>query len=463
MSFTSYDYLIFLAALFVIYWILRVKSLQNLILLTGSYVFYGYIQPWFCILILFSTIIDYVLGLAMSHFIGKRKILFVISLGFNLCILGFFKYFNFFSDNLIALISSLGIKVHSMTFQIIIPIGISFYTLQKLTYIIELYRGNIQVRKNFIDFALFVSFFPQLLSGPIERASRLLPQIEQSRRWNWEMFSSAWPLIVRGYLKKMVIADNVSVYVDKIFMLDHPTFMLITAGTLAFTLQIYADFSAYTDIARGSARMLGFNLMENFNSPYLAVSPSDFWRRWHISFSSWIRDYLYIPLGGSRVDAKWKYMAILIISLGLSGLWHGAAWNFVIWGIYYAVLIFLYRWLGFSGRWKPKGKAGNLLAWSLMFCFTLIGWAIFRASSIEWLTGIFSKNFSIGISGDSLIVSYIVLTAVALYSLPLFALMFLDRIIPKRKVAHSLFYGLAVIMIIVLVPGAQQDFIYSQF
>ena len=463
MSFTSYDYLIFLAALFVIYWILRVKSLQNLILLTGSYVFYGYIQPWFCILILFSTIIDYVLGLAMSHFIGKRKILFVISLGFNLCILGFFKYFNFFSDNLIALISSLGIKVHSMTFQIIIPIGISFYTLQKLTYIIELYRGNIQVRKNFIDFALFVSFFPQLLSGPIERASRLLPQIEQSRRWNWEMFSSAWPLIVRGYLKKMVIADNVSVYVDKIFMLDHPTFMLITAGTLAFTLQIYADFSAYTDIARGSARMLGFNLMENFNSPYLAVSPSDFWRRWHISFSSWIRDYLYIPLGGSRVDAKWKYMAILIISLGLSGLWHGAAWNFVIWGIYYAVLIFLYRWLGFSGRWKPKGKAGNLLAWSLMFCFTLIGWAIFRASSIEWLTGIFSKNFSIGISGDSLIVSYIVLTAVALYSLPLFALMFLDRIIPKWKVAHSLFYGLAVIMIIVLVPGAQQDFIYSQF
>lgn len=463
MVFTSFDYLIFLAAVFVVYWILRIKCLQNLLLLIGSYVFYGYIHPWFCILIFFSTVIDYFTGLAISHFAEKRKIFFIISLGCNLAILGFFKYFNFFANNILTLASSIGFKVQPTTFHILLPVGISFYTLQKLTYVIELYRGNIPVRKNFIDFALFVSFFPQLLSGPIERASRLLPQIEQTRRWDWEMFSSAWPLVVRGYLKKLVIADNVSVYVDKIFMLDHPTFMLLTAGTLAFTLQIYADFSAYTDIARGSAKLLGFNLMENFNSPYLAVSPSDFWRRWHISFSSWIRDYLYIPLGGSRVNAKWKYAMILLISLGLSGLWHGAAWNFVVWGIYYASLIFIYRLLGMSGRWTPKGKLLTILSWMVMFCFTLIGWTIFRSSSIEWLIRIFSSNFSVGTSGDSLVVSSVVLSAVAFYSLPLFILMFLDRIIPNRKFVHSMFYGLAIIMIMVLAPGDSQDFIYSQF
>ena len=463
MVFTSFDYLIFFALVFTTYWLIQKKSLQNLLLLAASYIFYGYIHPWFCILITTSTVVNYLCALLMDRFGSKRNIFLVISLACSLGILGFFKYFNFFADNILILINSAGFKIHPMTLRIFLPVGISFYTFQTLSYTIDVYRGKILPRKNLVDFALFVAFFPQLVAGPIERASRLLPQVEKPRCWDWEMFLSAWPLLIKGYLKKIVIADNVAIYVDKIFMLDQPTLLLLAAGTLAFALQIYTDFSAYTDIARASAKLLGFNLIENFKSPYLAISPSDFWRRWHISLSSWIHDYLYIPLGGSHVNTKWKFALVLLTSLGLSGLWHGAAWNFIVWGIYHAILIFAYHSLGIGGRWTPDSRMKTFLAWLVMLCFTMVGWTIFRSSNLGWLTAVFTQGFSIGTTGDSLVVSLVVLVSVAFYSLPLFALMFLDRVIPNRKFIHAIAYSFAVIIIMTLFRESQQDFIYFQF
>jgi len=464
MVFTSIDYLIFLTSVFALYWLIRFKSAQNLILLTASYIFYGYVHYWFCLLIAVSTLTDYFCGLGMVKFQKQKKSLLILSLLVNLGMLGTFKYFNFFAENFQALMLQIGLDFHPITFKIFLPVGISFYTFQTLSYTIDIYRGKMTPRKNFLDFALFVSFFSQLVAGPIERASRFLPQIEKSRSWNTRMFLSAWPLLIRGYLKKIVIADNIAVFVDRIYLLDHPSALVLLVGTLGFALQIYTDFSGYTDIARGSARLLGFNLIENFKSPYLAISPSDFWRRWHISFSSWIRDYLYIPLGGSRVDKQWKFALVLIATMGLAGLWHGAAWNFVAWGLYHGLLVFAYHSLGMGGRWTPRGILKTLSAWTAMFAFTIFGWLLFRSSSINWLAHALSlDNFSWGLSGNSLTVAVATFALVAFYSLPLFIMMFLDRITPKLGFLHALFYGLALTIIIVLFRDSQQDFIYFQF
>lgn len=463
MAFTSFIYLYFFAGVFSVYWLLKRKDLQNPFLLGCSYLFYGYIHPWFCILIAVSTIVDYFCGLGMGRFAARKKIFLIISLICNIGMLGFFKYFNFFTDSIHQAATAMGLNFSPITLKIFLPVGISFYTFQTLSYTIDIYRGKLKPRKKFFDFALFVAFFPQLVAGPIERASRLLPQVETKRNWDTERFLSAWPLLLRGFLKKLVIADNVAIYVNQIFMLEKPTLLLLFVGSLAFAIQIYADFSAYTDIARASARLLGFDLMRNFRSPYLAISPSDFWRRWHISFSSWIRDYLYIPLGGSKVSTQFKLALVLIVSLGLSGLWHGASWNFVAWGVYHAILLFAYRSFGLAGRWHPKTKNRKLAACFIMFMFTLVGWAIFRTSSMSWLLSVFTNQPSLGFSGQPLIAATVILFSVMFYSLPLFALMLIDRVTPNNKFIHAVVYGLAIVAITVLFRDNGQDFIYFQF
>lgn len=461
MIFTSFVYVYFFIIVFISYWLIRKKTYQNILLLVASYVFYGWIHPWFCILIASSTIIDYFCGLGMKTKKNK-KIFLIISLVANLGMLGFFKYFNFFADNVHTILTMLGLQLSPWTLQIFLPVGISFYTFQTLSYTIDIYRGELEARKNFIDFAVFVSFFPQLVAGPIERAKRFLPQIEQNRIFNREIFSSAIPLIIRGYFKKMVIADNVSIYVDKIFMLENPDLFLLFVGGLAFTLQIFADFSAYTDIARGMARLLGFDLIKNFNAPYLAISPSDFWRRWHISFSSWIRDYLYISLGGSRVNKTYKFAIVLIVTMGLSGLWHGAAWNFVIWGLYHGILVFLYHKMGMGGRWCPIKKTQKVLAWFLMFLFTVFGWMIFRAYNVEWLFNVF-YNFNLLGDSDAVISAISILIFVLIYSIPTIIFLGLDTYFTNQKWLHYIVYGFALILIVIFFRESAGDFIYFQF
>ena len=462
MIFTSFYYACFLIILFALYWVIVPKRFQNILLLLASYLFYGWVTPWFCILLASSSVVDYFIGLGIQRYPLRKKQVLIFSLINNLGFLGIFKYFNFFAENFHAALTSLGFHPNAWVFNIVLPVGISFYTFQSLSYTIDVYRGKLEVRKNIIDFMLFVSFFPQLVAGPIERATHLLPQIESKRIFNWNMFGYAIPFFVRGYLKKLVIADSVSIYADKVFMLDHPSILLLIAGALAFTVQIYADFSAYTDIARGSAKLFGFNLMKNFNLPYLAISPSDFWRRWHISFSSWIRDYLYIPLGGSKGKTVFGYALVLLIAMGLSGFWHGASWHFVIWGLYYALLLFLYHQLGMGGKWRPQGIIKTFFAWFIMFCFTVFGWILFRTDNMHWLVNTF-KNGIVGFSGDSLIVSLEIIVFVIYYSIPLFLFMLLDTVIPENKWLHATVYGLAIVAICIFFREKGQDFIYFQF
>ncbi|MDX1382362.1 MAG: MBOAT family O-acyltransferase [Thermoanaerobaculia bacterium] len=461
MIFTSFTYLYFLAAIFAVYWILGARRWQNLMLLAASYTFYGWVHPWFCFLIAFSTSVDYACGLGMERYPSRRRSLLVLSLAANLGLLGTFKYFGFFVDNWQAALATLGFETTPITLQIFLPVGISFYTFQSLSYTLDIYRGQMRARRSLLDFALFVSFFPQLVAGPIERARRFLPQIETARTWNWNVFASAWPLLLRGYVKKLVVADNIAVYADQVFALSRPAAPLLAVGTLAFAIQIYADFSAYTDIARGSARLLGFHLSENFRSPYTAVSPSQFWKRWHISFSSWITDYLYIPLGGSRVRGAARELGVLLVTMGLSGLWHGAAWNFVAWGVFHALLLFGYRRLGFGSSWRPTGVRATAVATTTMFAATLVGWMLFRAPSLSWLARALTGGLEV--PAQAPLVAAAALALIAVYSLPLLVMRWLEDRRSPSAVVEGLAAAAAVLLLAVFARSDSQAFIYFQF
>jgi D-alanyl-lipoteichoic acid acyltransferase DltB (MBOAT superfamily) len=465
--FTSVEYLILLATVFVLYWTIRVRTVQNALLLATSYVFYGWVHPWFCILIAASTVADYFFARAIRAQPSRARLWLGASLVFNLGLLGFYKYFDFFAANVHAALTALGIPSDPVVLGVLLPVGISFYTFQTLSYTIDVYRGELEPRRSFLDFALFVSFFPQLVAGPIERARDFLPQVERARRFRWDLFASAWPLLVSGYFKKMVVADNVASSSDLVFALESPSFTVLLAGTIAFAAQIACDFSGYTDIARGSARLLGFELIRNFNLPYLAISPSDFWRRWHISFSSWIRDYLYIPLGGSKAGGKLRLLLVLLASMGLSGLWHGAAWNFVLWGVFHAVVLFLYHAAGLGGAWRPRTRAGFVVAWLAMTMVTLVGWAIFRTESVGWLWNALAHGGA-GLDADSLAVLATISATVACYALPLTLDALLRRLGRDRPAgwtnwARAVLYGLLLAGILVFGRTDTRDFIYFQF
>lgn len=465
MAFTDLNYAIFLPVVFVLYWIVRHKTAQNFVLLSASYVFYGFIHPWFCLLIATSTVVDYASGLLLGmpdRSSSFRKGVLATSLLVNLGLLGVFKYFNFFAENAGALLETIGIRVEPLLLGVVLPVGISFYTFQTLSYTIDIYRGKMRPRRNFIDFAVFVSCFPQLVAGPIERASRFLPQIETPRRWRWEVITSAIPLLILGFFKKLVVADNLAGLVEQVYMLKEPSAFVLLGGTLAFAIQILADFSAYTDIARGSARLLGFELVKNFDAPYLAVSPSDFWRRWHISLSTWIRDYIYIPLGGSQVDSRWRHAWVLMVTFGLCGLWHGAQWHFVVWGLYHALLLIVYHQLGMGGRWKPEGMLRIAASWSVMILLTLIGWTLFRATSLGWLAGAMSHG-RLGLTGDDLFVGALILGYCLVYTVGwmLFSLVqkYWAHLYWHRVVCHWLMFSL----ILLLANRDPEAFIYFQF
>ncbi|MEZ4887247.1 MAG: MBOAT family O-acyltransferase [Chitinophagales bacterium] len=463
MIFTSFTYIYFLTGFFILYWTIRNKTAQNILTLVGSYLFYGWIHPWFCILIASSTLVDYFCGLQMQKHPKKKKLYLYASLWFNLGLLGFFKYFNFFAENIHIILTQLGLQLDPFLLQIFLPIGISFYTFQTLSYTIDIYRGQLKPRKNLLDFAVFVSFFPQLVAGPIERAKRFLPKIENERVFNWTFFTSAFPLLIRGYVKKMVIADNIAVYVDKVFMLEEPTFMLMMAGGLAFSIQIYADFAAYTDIARGSARLLGFELVKNFNAPSLAISPTDFWKRWHISLTSWINDYVFFTfVRWLPIRRRIKFGVISILTMGICGLWHGAAWNFIWWGIFHGLLIVLYAYLGMGGRWKPIGVLQTFTAWSVMFSLNVFSALLFRTPNMTWLASAFS-TISFDFNGDSFIVALVIVCFTLIYALPFYVYAFLEKIAPTKKWVHAIVDGLSVVLIALMFREASGDFIYFQF
>ena len=417
MIFHSLDFAIFFSVVFTVYWLLGHRA-QNVLLLVASYYFYGYVHPWFLILIAFSTGLDYTLARGIERFPSRRKQLLALSLIANLGLLGFFKYFGFFVDNVFSALQALGLGVSKPTLSILLPVGISFYTFQALSYTIDVYRGELKARKSLLDFAAFVALFPQLVAGPIERASRLLPQVESPRKFDPERAREGVVLMCWGLFKKVVIADNVAVFANKIFAVSEPSFSLVWAGTFAFAIQIYADFSAYSDIARGSAKLLGFELMKNFDHPYVAQTPGEFWRRWHISLSTWFRDYVYIPLGGNR-SSRFKHLRNIFLTFLLSGLWHGASWNFVLWGAYHGVILIAYDSLA---RVAPRVLTTRWLAVPRMvLCFALVnvGWLMFRETETAQLLRDLVQLPGSG-SREHLLAAVHALSVTLFYAAPLF-------------------------------------------
>jgi len=452
----------------------RWLRVQNTLLLVASYIFYGWWDWRFLGLIALTTVVDF----AMSNLIHtsndalRRKAFLVFSIVFNLGILGFFKYFNFFEDSAVSLLKMFGMQPDFFTLKILLPVGISFYTFQSMSYTIDVYRGALKPTRNLFDYALFVSFFPQLVAGPIERVPHLLPQVTGKRTITWEGINSGLALLVWGFFKKVVIADMVGLIADEIFNgYDDLHGIVILIGMLAFTVQIYADFSAYSDIARGLSKMMGFDLMVNFRLPYFARNPADFWRRWHISLSSWIRDYLYIPLGGNR-GGKWKTYRNIFVAMALSGLWHGAAWNFVLWGVYHGAPQVGHRaWLDRFPPPKdrpPGGWQSNALVVAQvagMFTLTVIGWVLFRSRSMDQIVGMFT-HLGFGVTDQALDLGY----QLAYFTLPLVVVQVFQLAKNElhlfegiRAPAQVAVYTYLIVMSLAFALRAPSEFIYFQF
>ena len=388
MIFNSLEFAVFALIVMTLYWgFARFRRVQNTMLLVASYFFYGWWDWRFLSLIALSTIVDYFVGLKLESTddAKKRRYLLWVSLGTNLGILGFFKYFNFFAESTVTLLNSIGLQADAVTLNVVLPVGISFYTFQTLSYSIDIYRGRLKATRSLLDFSLFVAFFPQLVAGPIERASALLPQIQARRKITANQINDGLFLILWGLFKKVVIADNVALIANEIFN-QHTQYdgLDLMVGALAFTVQIYGDFSGYSDIARGLSKLMGFDLIVNFKLPYVSRTPSEFWQRWHISLSGWLRDYLYISLGGNRNGPN-KTLRNLMLTMLLGGLWHGAAWNFIYWGAFHGGILIVYR-LAYP---KPLSDGAKglpmvliyLAEWAVMFVLVVVGWVLFRASN----------------------------------------------------------------------------------
>ena len=405
MLFNSIDFALFLPIVFLLYWFLVNKSLklQNLLIVFSSYLFYGWWDWRFLFLILFSTIVDYLVGLEMAKSNSqKQKIVFLwISVFVNLGLLCFFKYYNFFLENFVSAFSFFGTNIEPGPLQIILPVGISFYTFQTLSYTIDIYRGKLQPTRDFVVFSAFVSFFPQLVAGPIERATNLLPQFQNIRVFDNRKATDGLKQILWGLFKKIVIADNAALIANQIFNnSENYSGSTLIVGAICFTFQIYGDFSGYSDIAIGTSRLFGFDLKQNFAFPYFSRDIAEFWRRWHISLSTWFRDYLYIPLGGNKGSKFRKIRNVFAIFI-VSGFWHGANWTFVAWGFLNA-LFFLPLMLLDKNRKNTGVVAENKILPSikefaqivLTFSLTVFAWIFFRASSITQAFQIILDIFS---------------------------------------------------------------------
>jgi D-alanyl-lipoteichoic acid acyltransferase DltB (MBOAT superfamily) len=478
MLFNSIDFAFFLPLVFIIYWFAVHKNLkiQNLFIVLSSYVFYGWWDWRFLSLLLISTALDYAVGrgFAKNPSPFKRKLLLLASLAGNLGLLGFFKYYNFFVQNFADAFTFFGYKFPLHSLSIILPVGISFYTFQTLSYSLDLYKRKLEPTKDFIAFSAYVSFFPQLVAGPIERATRLLPQFFVKRRFDYAQATDGCRQILWGFFKKMVIADNCAQYANMIFNNYHnyngSTLLL---GAMFFTFQIYCDFSGYSDIAIGTARLFGFELMRNFNFPYFSRDIAEFWRKWHISLSTWFRDYLYIPLGGSEVSTPLKVRNTFIIFL-VSGFWHGANWTFIAWGalnaIYFLPLLLagrnrVYMDVPAAGKIFPSPR--EALGICLTFALTLIAWIFFRAENMtaafDIISGIFSASLfnSPAVFPKKLFLILLIFNIIEWlgrdqqYAIAKFGLRW------NRPFRWAFYY--IIVIVIWLYAGAQQQFIYFQF
>ena len=480
MLFNSYAFLLFLLIVFSLYWwVFRGRKRQNLLIVLASYVFYGWWDWRFLLLIALTSFCSFLSGLLLEHYEGRRKLQQAVSAAnivLNISILCVFKYYNFFVGNLDALFGRMGYHFDWVSMKVILPVGISFYTFQALSYSIDVYQKKIPATHNIVEFFAYISFFPQLVAGPIERATHLLPQFQSKRMFDYSKAVDGLRQILWGFLKKLVIADNCAMVVNS-YWNDYtllPGMTLFLLGVL-FTLQIYCDFSGYSDIAIGCARLFGFNLMRNFNFPYFSRSIPEFWRRWHISLTTWFRDYIYFPLGGSRCS-KGKAIRNVYIVWGLSGLWHGANWTFVCWGLFHATLLAIYNILGINTKYKQVVAYGRLLPsikevcqMMLTFFLAVIGWIIFRAETmtqtVNYLTAMVCNKFfdaSALYGWAYLCMGVVILFVEWLQRDKQHALQFPNsKLFGMRMVRWCVYY--LILLVIVKFAGASQTFIYFQF
>lgn len=482
MLFNSINFAIFLPIVFILYWFVTNKSLkfQNILLLVSSYFFYACWDWRFLFLLVFSTLLDYYTAIRMSEAkkSNRKKFWFWLSISVNLGFLGVFKYYNFFADSFANSVSNFGIHVDPWTLMVILPVGISFYTFHGLSYVIDIYNDRIKVERNFINYSVFVSFFPLLVAGPIERATHLLPQIQKERTFDYGKAVDGLRQILWGLFKKIVIADNIARFANDIFnnSTDYAGSTLFI-GAIFFAFQIYCDFSGYSDIALGTARLFGIDLLRNFAFPYFSRDIAEFWRRWHISLSSWFKDYLYIPLGGSRGGIWMKIRNTFIIFL-VSGFWHGANWTFIVWGFLNALYIMPSIIFNSNrnnleivakGKYFPSFK--EFLSICLTFSLTVSAWIFFRAENVEHALSIFSKILSTSFFETPYFEN-------GALSIPTILIIILFVIIEwvgregqygiahlgekwKRPLRLAMYYS--IIIAIIWFGGKEEEFIYFQF
>lgn len=481
MLFNSIDFAIFLPIVFILYWFVTNKNLrlQNALLLVASYFFYACWDWRFLFLLIFSTLLDYYTGLKMQDAKDqkRKRFWFWLSITVNLGFLGVFKYYNFFAESFSEAISHFGIQVNTWTLKVILPVGISFYTFHGLSYVIDIFKDRIKAERNFIDYAVFVSFFPLLVAGPIERATHLLPQIKKERTFDYAKAVDGLRQILWGLFKKIVIADNCAEFANQIFNssadLSGSTLVL---GAIFFTFQIYGDFSGYSDIALGTARLFGIDLLRNFAFPYFSRDIAEFWRRWHISLSSWFKDYLYIPLGGSK-GGNWMRIRNTFIIFIVSGFWHGANWTFIIWGALNALFIMPSIIMKTNRNNLETVAQGKLLPtvkeffqMALTFALAVFAWIFFRAENIghaiQYISDIFKHPGSFLLLGiywkyKTIIILISIFVLIEWigrdghYAISNIGLKW------KRPIRYAMYY--AIIIAIFWFGGKEQQFIYFQF
>lgn len=510
MVFNTTSFLLFLAAVLAAYFLLgfgRNWKWQNLVLLVASYISYGVWDKRFLALLFAMTVVNYAAGWAISRSAkagdpsSRRRLWLGLAIAFDLCVLGTFKYFNFFDESLVQVFSSFGLHVDPITLKLILPLGLSFYTFEAISYPFDIYRGKMDHTPRFLDFALFISFFPTVVSGPVERASHLLPQFQRPREVTGEKIHQGLWLILWGFFQKLVIADSVGLIVDQVYG-SYTDFqgLDIAIAMAAYTVQILADFAGYTDIARGVARLFGFDLVLNFNVPYASLNPAEFWERWHISLSLWFRDYVYIPLGGNR-KGRWRTSLNQMVTMVLCGLWHGAAWTFVVWGAWHGLLLIIYRLSGRVGEAAgrtvkragsaligdraptirhPSGRAGEAAGRTIkrggsifsigarmliMVVLVGAGWAVFRATSFSQVAYLFSH---LGLSRSENTLGWLLLLVV--FTLPLIVVETLQLrrgspvfMIKVNPWARGLAYGCLAAGVLIFTQREVAHFIYQGF
>lgn len=449
----------FFPIFFIAYWFLgRHTGARNLLLLAAGYLVYAWGHPGWLILLLALTALDYVIQKQVYPIPGLRKAGLIAGLVGNLGVWLCCKYAG-------SLLAWLGI---SQSMPAAIPLGFSFYMLRKVSYLLEMYNGRLHLPHTFLDYALYVSFLPQLISGPIEKPQRLLPQITQPIRWDWGLVSRAAPLLVMGLLKKMVIADNLNLIVTRIFNLELPSRLLLAAGSIGYAFQLYADFSGYTDLSRGLACLLGYETSENFNNPYAALTPQDFWNRWHITFSVFLRDYLFFPLRRLMLSMKSGFRSFLagllppLLIMLASGIWHGNGWTFLLWGGFHGLLIAGYQALHVDKALQRANPLVKLIAWGILFPLIIFGWGLFRANNLPWFIRALQKG-PWGASGNLLIVFLSVMAMIVIFCVPLLLHWLLEAAGRLKRFLMPVYLAAAVVLLILFAGSGLQDFVYAGF